>query len=73
MYSIACLIINIGHGKVTAARADDEVCIDCFYLFTLLFLNYISRVVKINDTLLRKIEIQFFFFSLWRSRSFINY
>ena len=40
------------------------------YLFTLLFLNFTSSVVKINDALLRKIEIQFFFFFfflLWRS------
>ena len=39
------------------------------YLFTLLFLNFTSSVVKINDALLRKIEIQLllFFFLLWRS------
>ena len=57
-----CLIINTGHGEVTAARADDELCIDRLHLFTLLFLNYTSSDVKINDALLRKIEIQFFFF-----------
>ena len=55
------------------SRADDALCIDCLHLFTLLFLNYTSSVVKINDALLRKIEIQFrFFFLVWRSRSFIN-
>ena len=31
------------------------------YLFTLLFLNFTSSVVKINVALLRKIEIQFRF------------
>ena len=58
------LIINIGHDEVTVTRADDEMCIDRLYLFTLLFLNYTSSVVKINDALLWKIEIQFriFFF-----------
>ena len=55
MYSI----INIGHDEVTAARADDEVCIDCLYLFTHLSLNYTPSVVKINYALLRKIEVQF--------------
>ena len=71
------LVINIGHGQVMAARADDELCIDRLHLFTLLFLNYTSSVVKINDALLRKIEIRpissVFFFLLWRSRSFINW
>ena len=42
--------------------ADDELCIDRLHLFTLLFLNYTSSVAKINDALLRKTEIQFFFF-----------
>ena len=39
-------------------------CVSIAYinLFSLLFLNYTSSVVKINDALLRKIEIQFFFF-----------
>ena len=37
---IQSLIINIGHGEVTAAQADDELCINHLYLFTLLFLNY---------------------------------
>ena len=45
-----------------AAQANDELCIDRLHLFTLLFLNYTSSVVKINDALLQKIEIQFFFF-----------
>ena len=44
------------------SRADDALCIDCLHLFTLLFLNYTSSVLKINDALLRKIEIQFRFF-----------
>ena len=38
-----------------------ELCINRLHLVTLLFLNYTSSVVKINDALLRKIEIQFFF------------
>ena len=50
------LIINIGHYELTAAWANNEMCIDRLYLFTLLFLNYTSSVVKINDALLRKIE-----------------
>ena len=45
--------------KSRPAQADDELCIDRLHLFTLLFLNYTSSVVKINDALLRKIEIQF--------------
>ena len=44
------------------SRADDELCIDRLHLFTLLFQNYTSSFVKINDALLRKIEIQFCFF-----------
>ena len=44
------------------SRADDELCIDRLHLFTLLFLNYTSSVVKINDALLREIEIQLLFF-----------
>ena len=48
------------------SRADDALCIDRLHLFTLLFLNYTSSVVKINDALLRKIEIQFcLFFFFW--------
>ena len=46
-------------------QADDELCIDRLYLFTILFLNYTSSVVKINDALQRKIEIQFCFFFLF--------
>ena len=54
-------IQSLGHGEVTAAQDDDELCIDRLHLFTLLFLNYTSSVVKINDALLRKTEIQFCF------------
>ena len=38
------------------------VSITYFILFTLLFPNYTSSVVKINDALLRKSEIQVCFF-----------
>ena len=47
----SCLIINIGQGEVTAAWADDELCIDRLYLFNLLFLNYTSSVAKIRNDL----------------------
>ena len=56
------LIINIGHGKVTAARADDELCIERLHLFTVLFLNYTSSVVKINMLFYGKLRFVSFFF-----------
>ena len=49
MYSIASLL-TLAMAKL---RADDELCTDHLNLFTLLFLNYASSVVKINDALSR--------------------
>ena len=58
MYSISWLLTL----AMAKSRPDNELCIDRLHLFTLLFLNYTSSVVKINDALLGKIEIQLCFF-----------